>query len=123
MSRGLYFRSRARRSFEKIERVWTDYNSSDLFTSSYFVGGSAAIASRWPRRRDNIPPATQASIVLRTHWRLAVCIRLPRNFVVSPRSYITIALLFCGLTPAQLDYQQNSSHCWTYFSEIHVRRI
>lgn len=43
---------------------------------------------------------------------------------MSPRSYITIALLFCGLTPAQLDYQQqNSSHCWTYFSEIHVRRI
>ena len=24
------------------------------------IGGSAAIASRWPRTRDNIPPATQA---------------------------------------------------------------
>ena len=24
MSRGLYFRSRARRSFEEIERLWTD---------------------------------------------------------------------------------------------------
>ena len=25
------------------------------------IGGSAAIASRWPRTRDNIPPARQAS--------------------------------------------------------------
>ena len=24
------------------------------------IGGSAAIAARWPRTRDNIPPATQA---------------------------------------------------------------
>ena len=26
------------------------------------IGGSAAIASRWPRTRDNIPPATQANL-------------------------------------------------------------
>ena len=29
MSRGLYFRSGARRSFEKIERLWTDYFGTD----------------------------------------------------------------------------------------------
>ena len=27
MSRGVYFRSRARRSFEEIERLWTDYSA------------------------------------------------------------------------------------------------
>ena len=33
------------------------------YSAWYFaarIGGSAAIASRWPRTRDNIPPATQA---------------------------------------------------------------
>ena len=38
------------------------------------IGGSAAIASRWSRQRDNIPPAMQAAFLKAMHRLTILCL-------------------------------------------------
>ena len=46
MSRGFYFRSRARRFFEKIERLWTDY------FETLFECETKRLFTKWPLTGD-----------------------------------------------------------------------
>ena len=53
------WRSREENGKEPLWNLAASLLASRSFAAR--IGGSAAIASRWPRTRDNIPPATQAN--------------------------------------------------------------